>query len=100
MNLSERILVQEQFFQALLTQMKDWRLVCSFSGHWGQEWTFSAEDLQWLSCRLMCMTMFVNSGMTVSSHSSSSVVRIGSRAQHLGEKFLIKYHYITIITKT
>ena len=34
--------------------------------------------------------MFINTGMSVSMHSSSSVVGIGSRAQDLGEHFLIK----------
>ena len=36
------------------------------------------------------LTMFVNTGMTVSRHSSSSVVGIGSGANNLGEHFLIK----------
>ena len=38
------------------------------------------------------LTMFVNTGMTVSRHSSSSVVGIGSRAHDLCEHFLIKDH--------
>ena len=36
--------------------------------------------------------MFVNTGMTVSRHSSSNIVGIGSRAHDLGEHFLIKDH--------
>ena len=35
------------------------------------------------------LTMFVNTGMTVSRHTSSSIVGIESRAHDLGEHFLI-----------
>ena len=41
--------------------------------------------------------MFVNTGMTVSRHSSSSVVGTGSRAHDLGEHFLIKDCSVSVV---